>query len=158
MKNFRILLILSVVGLLIFPSCQTSKVDIQAEKDAIHELDQSWSEAIRNKNIEDMMKIMAPDAIFMIDDIPIIEGEKAIREAQSAWYADTTIDFSTYQAETVDIQVSGSGDMAYNRGIEHYMQNTPEGMIERRNKWINIWKKVDGQWKCTVVVGNSDNP
>jgi uncharacterized protein (TIGR02246 family) len=158
MKNFRILLTLSIVSLLIFASCQTSNVDIQADKDAILELDSIWNEAIRNKNVEDFMNIMAPDAIFMIDDIPIIEGEKAIREAQSAWYADTTIDFSTFQAKTMDLQVSSSGDMAYDRGNEHYMQNTPEGTIERHNKWINIWKKVDGQWKCTVVMGNSDNP
>jgi ketosteroid isomerase-like protein len=158
MKNFKILFTLSVISLLIFPSCQTPQVDIQAEKDAILKLSGIWTEAIRNKNVEDMMSVMAPDAIFMLQDMPLFEGEEAIRESFVAWYADTTIDFSTFQAETLDLQVSSSGDMAYERGREQYTINAPEGMIEVRNKWIDIWKKIDGQWKAVVVIGNNDNP
>ncbi len=158
MKNFKILFTLSIVTLLIFPSCQTSNVDIQAEKDAISEIDRTWTEAIQNKNVENVMILIASDAVFMIDNLPIIKGKEAIREAQSSWYADTAIDFSTFQAEIVDIQVSSSGDMAYTRGIEHYNQHTPDGMTERWNKWIDVWKKIDGEWKVIVVIGNSDNP
>lgn len=158
MKNVHFPTALFLLSLLIFPSCQTINVDIQTEKDAIRELDRSWTEAIRNQDIENVMNKLASDAIFMVDDLPIIEGKEAIREAQLEWYADTTIDFSTFQDELLDIQISLSGDIAYTRIKENFMQSTPEGMTEQWSKWINIWKKVDGRWLAVVVVGNQDNP
>jgi len=158
MKNLRILFTLTVVSILTIPSCQTIQVDIQADKDAIRELDSTWSEAIQDQDIENVMNLMAPDAVFMIDDLPIIEGQEAIREAQLNWYADTSIDFSSYRSELVDIEVSISGDMAYTRGREHYNIISPEGTIENWSKWVDIWKKIDGKWKVMVVIGNSDNP
>jgi uncharacterized protein (TIGR02246 family) len=158
MKIFRILFTVSAVSLLILPSCQRPQVDIQAEKDAIRELSGTWRESVRNKNVEGMINLLASDVIFMVDDLPIIEGKESIREAQQAFYEDTSIDFSTFQVEVKDIQISGSGDMAWDRVEERFMQRTPEGMKEQRSKWIDIWKKEGGQWKAVVVIGNQDNP
>jgi uncharacterized protein (TIGR02246 family) len=158
MKNYTTLIIASIVFLMIFPSCQTTQVDIQAEKDAIQNLTKIWNESIKNKNVDAMRDLMAEDVVFLIDDIPIIEGWEALRQAQSSWYADTSIDFSTYRSEIVDSRISEAGDLAIFLGIEVYMQLTPEGIKDRRSKFLDIWEKTDGQWKVIMVASNSDSP
>lgn len=157
MKHLQIQIAI-IVAVTILSSCHSSHTDIQAEKDAIRDLDRLWTEDIRNKRTDNIMDMMASDAVFMMDNLTIIEGRDAVRDAQLAWYADTTIDFSTFQAEIVDIEMSLSGDMAYVRGIESYSQKLPEGITQQNNKWINIWKKVEGEWKAAVAISNSDNP
>jgi len=136
----------------------TPKVDTITEADTIRNLDSQWAAAIKDKNVENVMNLIASDAVFMIDDLPIIDGKEAIRESQVSWYSDTTIVFSTYTGTSEAIEVSASGDLAYSRGIERYNQNTPNGTIERVSKWVDIWKKIDSEWKVIVVIGNSDKP
>lgn len=144
---------------IVFYGCSTApKVDIQAEKDAIQKIADQWTAEIKVQNTDNIMKIIASDAVFMINEIPIIVGKDAIRESEESWFSDTTIVFSTFEATIEIIEVSGSGDFAYTRGRERFSQNTSAGTIERVSKWINIWKKIDGEWKVAVVIGNSDKP
>jgi hypothetical protein len=35
---------------------------------------------------------------------------------------------------------------------------TLTGIVEISDKWIDIYKKIDGQWKCTVGIWNSNYP
>jgi ketosteroid isomerase-like protein len=35
---------------------------------------------------------------------------------------------------------------------------TPNGPVDDMSKWIDIWKKIDGQWKVVVNIWNSDMP
>jgi ketosteroid isomerase-like protein len=158
MKKMNILFALPLVALLTLPSCHNGHVDLQAEEEAIMELSLVWAEAIRNNNVDNVVELMAPDVIFMIDDIPIMEGREAVREAQTSWYAESGIDYSTYKSEIVDMQFSKCGDLAICRGVEHYMAPTPEGMVEQWYKFIDIFKKTGDQWKVIAVVGNSDQP
>jgi hypothetical protein len=38
------------------------------------------------------------------------------------------------------------------------MVKTKDGLVKDEGKWVDIWKKIDGQWKVTVSCGNSNKP
>jgi uncharacterized protein (TIGR02246 family) len=158
MKKLIILFAFPLVALLVLPSCHNGHVDLQAEEEAIRELSRGWTAAIQNQNVDDVIELLAPDVVFLIDDVPIMEGREAVLEAQASWYAESGIDYSTYKSEIVDIQFSKCGDLAICRGIEHYKLPTPEGTVEQWYKFIDIWKKTGDQWKVIAVAGNSDAP
>jgi hypothetical protein len=48
--------------------------------------------------------------------------------------------------------------MAYSYGHDEIMVKTKDGLVKDEGKWIDIWKKVDGQWKVVVSSGNSNKP
>jgi ketosteroid isomerase-like protein len=56
------------------------------------------------------------------------------------------------------IEVSASGDLAWDRGTFHSVMETPEGTVEDVGKYLMIWKKMDGEWKVVAECGNSDLP
>ncbi len=65
---------------------------------------------------------------------------------------------STVKITNKVIEVSNSGDLAYTRGTQRLDYITLDGTVEEVSKWIAIWKKIDGEWKAIVVIGNQDNP
>jgi len=34
----------------------------------------------------------------------------------------------------------------------------PKETVESVGKWIDIWKEINGEWKCIVNISNSDKP
>jgi ketosteroid isomerase-like protein len=54
------------------------------------------------------------------------------------------------------IEVSASGDLGYARGTNRYSLKTPNGPAEYVDRFIDIYKKTDGKWKCIVGIWNSN--
>jgi ketosteroid isomerase-like protein len=68
---------------------------------------------------------------------------------------DTTFLWDTYSATIDKIEVAASGDLAYVRGITRMKIKTPDGLTEYTARWVEIWKKIDGQWKAALAIANS---
>ena len=58
------------------------------------------------------------------------------------------------ELETIEATVSG--DVGYNFGT--FTLHTPDGRLEDRGKFIEIWRLVDGEWKISNDIFNSDLP
>lgn len=136
----------------------TPKVDIQAETDAIRNLEDQWTVALQTGDAEKIVSYFAPEAVSMRPNQPILVGLDAIRNRTVSMFADTTLLFNTYTGTIDIIEVSASGDLAYARGHDEITTKTKDGLIKDNGKWVDIWKKIDGQWKVTVSIGNSDLP
>ena len=136
----------------------TPKVDTIAEAKAIRNLENQWMAAIKAKDTDKIAGFYSSNAVTMFADLPIFVGKEAILKSWEMWFSDTTIITENYFAPIDTVEVSASGDLAYVRGKERFIQNTPDGPIEVANKWVDIWKKTDGEWKCIVTIGNSDKP
>ena len=156
-KTFSLLALFTAV-LLIYSSCQNVKVDLNAEADVIRELGDKWHSAIRERDSNPIMSMLADDAVWMLEDMPLVKGKEAIREIQDAWFSDTTVLFSTLKVTCDAIEVSSSGDLAYKRVTQRIDLLTSNGTVEQVSKWVDILKKIDGEWKVIIVVGNQDNP
>lgn len=155
MKNIAVLLCFCL-GLLGCTS--TPRVDIQAETNAIRNLEDQWTVALQTGDAEKIMSFHAPEAVGMRPNQPILVGLDAIRNRTVSMFADTTLLFNTYTGTIDIIEVSASGDLAYARGHDEITTKTKEGLVKDIGKWVDVWKKIDGQWKVTVSIGNSDNP
>ena len=81
----------------------------------------------------------------------------AIRNIEAQWLADTLV--CKTLSETVDtVDVSASGDLAYIRGTIRFSYNSPKGVVGNVGTRVAIYKKIDGQWRVTVDISNSDKP
>lgn len=155
MKKTALLLCLCISLLGCTP---TPKLDIQSETDAIRNLEDQWTVALQNSEPEKILGFYANDAVVMSSNKPVIIGLEAIRNMIDTMFADTTVLFKTYTGTVDDIEVSSAGDLAYARGHQEITIKTKVGSIQDKGKWVDVWKKIDGQWKVTVSIGNSDNP
>jgi len=90
----------------------------------------------------------AEDARLLAPDAPIIAGRAQIRDALQAGLAAGMGDLSM---EISEIEVAGSGDLAY--GIGAFSLTRPE---PRRGKFITVFRRqADGSWRC---VADSSSP
>jgi len=136
----------------------TPKVDFQAEKDLIQNNEDQWTVALQTKDAEKIVGFYATEAVSMRPNQPIYIGINAVRNGIESMLADTTLLFNTYAGKVDVIEVSSAGDMAYSYGHDEIMVKTKDGLVKDEGKWVDIWKKIDGQWKVIVSSGNSNKP
>lgn len=155
MKN----IILLFCVLILLPGCNTEpKADKSVEADLIRSIEDQWTEAIKEVDVDKIIGFFATEAVSMPDGKPIIIGLQSIRSKIESQFADTTILFDTYSATIDTIEVSASGDLAYSRGHDEIFIKTKDTLVNVPGKWIDIYKKINGQWKVIVSIGNSDKP
>jgi uncharacterized protein (TIGR02246 family) len=136
----------------------TPKVDTVAEAEAIRNIENQWTVALQNKDIDKVMSLYSPEGVVMKPNNSIYVGLQSIRKKVESDFADTTMLWNTTSTAIDIIEVSASGDIAYVRGINRGKMKTLTGIVENSDKWIDIYKKIDGQWKCIVGIWNSNNP
>lgn len=137
--------------------CNTGpKVDVQLDKDAIRNNEDQWTVALQTRDVEKIMGFYSTEAVSMRSNQPISIGLDAIRNGIKSMIADTTLLFNTYKGKVDVVEVSVAGDMAYSYGHDEIMVKTKDGLLKDEGKWVDIWKKLDGQWKVVVSCGNSN--
>ena len=144
---------------IILTGCTTApKVDIQAQKDLIQNNEDQWTVALQAKDAEKIVGFYATESVSMRPNQPVYIGLNAIRNGIESMLADTTVLFNTYTGKVDAIEVSAAGDMAYSYGHDEIMVKTKDGLVKDEGKWVDIWKKIEGQWKVVVSTGNSNKP
>ena len=139
------------------PKNKTASVNTRAEADTLRNIEAQWEAAMKARDIDKLVSLDAPDIIIMDANVPMSVGHQALRKSLESVLADTAV--SRTFSETVDaVEVSASGDLAYTRGTARYSQNTPKGLVDHSDKWVTIYKKIDGKWKAIVNIWNSDKP
>jgi uncharacterized protein (TIGR02246 family) len=143
----------------ILTGCNRSPVvDVRTEAKAINKIEDEWTAAIKTGDIERILGIFAQEAVAMNANTPACVGIQAIRKYLESWFANTTILHETFKSGVEAIEVSASGDLAYVRGNSQISIRTPDGVVEETDKWITIYRKVNGEWKAIVDIWNSDMP
>lgn len=122
----------------------------QADQDAIRQIEQEGSKAIRDRNFAAWTALFTDGGELLPPNGAAIEGRAAIK----AW-ADAFPPYSGFEATTVSVE--GSGDLAYARGNYTMTFETP-GQPDH-GKYLEIYRKqADGTWKLTHDIFNSDVP
>ncbi|PYP70107.1 MAG: ketosteroid isomerase, partial [Gemmatimonadetes bacterium] len=61
--------------------------------------------------------------------------------------------------EPTKVLVSSAGDVAHMTGSYRFGMDGPKGQrIEDVGKYVMTWTKVNGEWKATLDIFNSDKP
>ena len=137
---------------------RTPVIDIRAETEAIRKIHDQWEYAIKTKDIDKYMSSFAPGAVEMNANAPVCVGLPSIRESLETWFSDTTNFLDTFESTIDTLEISSAGDLAYMRGYQKLNIGTVEGIVEVTDKWVTIFRKINGEWKAIVDIWNSDLP
>lgn len=130
------------------------EVDIEAEKNILTRIHHEML-VDHTSNIDDVMKYVAEEAVVIPPNSPIIEGPGAIREAVKELVKTKVISMS---GGVTRLEVSKSGDLAYDVGHFRVVNQGPEGPIKEEGYFVTLYKKIDGQWKFMGQIWNNVNP
>lgn len=132
-------------------------VDIEAERQALLQLDREWSEAASSDDMDRLLGFWAEDGVIYPAGAPAVVGKEAIREFIERNREIPGFSISWEPAEAV---VSGSGDLGYTVGASQVTVHDAQGNpVVNRGKYAVVWRKqADGAWKCVVDMFNFDQP
>jgi ketosteroid isomerase-like protein len=129
-------------------------VDVKAEKKALTELIDVTFKAEDKKDLKTLLEFFADDVICHGPGMPQFQGIKALKEFYEG-YLKTLV---TIKGESTHIEVSSSGDMAWDVGFNKAEFKDPKGNFKDQGKYFASYKKVNGKWKCAAIAFSGDNP
>jgi uncharacterized protein (TIGR02246 family) len=134
----------------IIPSAAQSKVE-----DEIRKADAAWSHAAESKDLDKFVSFYADDASALPFNAPIANGKEQIRQLWSQLMSKPGFGLSFMPTR---IEISKSGDMAYEIGTFDLKLNDPQGNpTSTPGKYVVAWKKQSThEWKAVVDIFNTD--
>lgn len=143
-------------ALMLLPSAGFGQ-DTAADEQQIRDLEQQWVEAVEERNIDAIVDLFAEDGRIMPPNAEAVTGRDSIRETWQGLLDLPELDFSF---EPTEVNVAESGDMAYAIGTYRltYQEEGQEEPTQDSGKYVDIWEKVDGEWKVMVETYNSNLP
>lgn len=120
---------------------------MSADELAIRALIARWIEATREGDVDAVLALMAPDALFLLPGQPPMHGREAFAASLRSALGENTIESSSVIEE-----VAVSGDMAYCRTRLSVTIISKHGKLplQRSGHTLSILRKdADGKWLLT---------
>lgn len=111
---------------------------------------QGWQDAFNNGDAKAVAALYTEDAILLPPGAPLVRGKAAI-EAQLAKDAGGGL-----KIEIVSLEAPSQGDTGYNLGT--FTFKDAKGAVLDTGKFIELWKRENGEWKIYADIYNSDVP
>ena len=118
-----------------------------SDEEAIRALIDRWIEATRKGDVDTVLSLMDPDAVFLMAGQPPMVGHQAFAGSLRGVLADHTVD-STSEVDEIAV----SGDMAYCRTSLSVTVTSKHGKLplQRTGHTLTILRKgSDGMWRVT---------
>ena len=142
-------------ALVLLPSASLGQ-DTAAGEQQIRDLEQQWADAVENRDLDAIVDLFAEDGRIMPPNAEPAIGRDSVRQSWDAILNLPELDFSF---APTDISVAESGDMAYVIGTYQLMYaGEAEEPVQDSGKYVDVWEKVDGEWKVMVEMYNSNLP
>ena len=148
-------MVLAPVAALLLAACGGSgeggmdAVDTALEAEAIMELDLEWAQRFADRDFDWIAALQAQNAVLLAPGAGIMNGRDVIRGAWEGMAM--TIPGTSW--EPVMAKVSSSGDMAYVYGTASAVD--ADGNATPM-KYLEVWVKIDGEWKVAADVFNAN--
>jgi ketosteroid isomerase-like protein len=111
----------------------------------------------QNTDVNEEMSYIAEDAILIPPNRPLIEG-KEVFEALIKNMKKTEWDLGKPGRGVKTLEISASGDLAYDIGKYDIVNKTPEGPLRSKGHFVTLYKKIEGQWKFMGQIWNNIEP
>jgi uncharacterized protein (TIGR02246 family) len=132
--------------------------DLAADEKAIRDLSARWQKALLDRDAVTQASMFADDGVSYHDGQEPLVGPDAIRawEARSATNHPKAVITST----TDRIQIAASGDLAVQTGEGRLTSLGEHGEDQKvhRQRFVTVWKKVDGRWKVAQDIAVNITP
>jgi len=134
-------------ALLTLACAPTRSPDLAADEKAIRELSARWQQALLDRDAATQASMFAADGVSYHDGQEPLVGPAAIL----AWEQKAVSNHpkAKITSTTDRIQISASGDLAIQTGEGRLssLGANGEDTAVHRQRFVTVWKKVDGQWK-----------
>ena len=139
-------------------ACQPKPVEIdtKAISDEITNIEVQWTAANQAMDVDKCMSFYASDATLMNQGEPVAFGIESIQKATETSFADSTTLFNTFKTKVEKIDVAESGDLVIARYSFILQVKLLDKVMDVRGKGLDIFKKVNGDWKCYITIYNTD--
>lgn len=129
--------------------------DRNSEERAIRATGTEWSSDLVNGRLDDVMENYADDAVFLVNNRPIIEGKREIRQ----WFADrlATPGYSATFAP-IRIVVAQGTDMAYETGRFEATALLDGELVHSVGKHLVAWRWNGVRWVVAAEAISVDGP
>jgi len=122
---------------------------------AIRAMGDEWQSAINAHNVDRVVAVHTPDAIYMLSHQPLISGIAAIR---AGWSEALKLPNYTVHWTPTKIDVA-SPRVATEYGTYTESYNGPDGKrVTDGGNYVTIWHKVNGQWRVALDAPNTTSP
>ena len=147
-----------VVGLMMTGCSGAPRPDLAADEKAIRDLSAKWQKALLARDAETQASMFADDGISYHDSQPPLVGPQAILE----WEKKSVNNHPNAKitSRTTELKIAASGDVAIQAG-EGELTNlgaNGEDHAVHRQRFLTIWKKVNGQWKVAHDMAVNTTP
>jgi uncharacterized protein (TIGR02246 family) len=153
-------LAVSILGAVILSGCARvpPAPDLAAEERAIRELSAKWQQALLARDAETQASMFADDGISYHDGQAPLVGPRAILEWEKN--AVNRHPKAKITTRTTELKISASGDVAIQAGegeLTDLGENGEDHAVHRQ-RFLTIWKKVNGQWKVAHDMAVNATP
>ncbi len=132
-----------------------ASVTSTTDEDAIRQQVARWLQLIESKDAAAIAQLYTEDGAVMPPNATIGKGRAAIQQTWASMMNTPGFEL-TFAPE--QIVLSGSGDMALDRGT-YRLSIAPSGKAQSdTGKYVVVWRKVGGEWKAAADIFNSDLP
>jgi ketosteroid isomerase-like protein len=145
--NDLALLVLVLVFLVAVTACAPQAADQSTEFAAVVG---GWQAAYDTGDPDALAAVYTEDCVLMPPNAELGTGQAFAKEVFSGMIE------SGLTSTTETIAASAAGGVGYHAG--KYTVYAPDGSVADRGKFIEGFKKVDGEWKITHDIFNSDLP
>jgi ketosteroid isomerase-like protein len=129
----------------------TANFDVTAMRKIIDEKNNQFTKAHITHDSAVMINIYTQDAKVFAPNSDVVIGRPAIAEMVSEYMK---FDIKEFREETTALY--GNEDYLINEGT--YFMSYGKDNTSEKGKFINIWKKVDGDWKLFSNMWNTSMP
>ena len=149
MRILRSIILLALPALAVTASAQS------ADERAIRSVGEEWMRALNAHDVDKVMAVHTPDAIYMLSHQPLISGSAAIR---SGWSEALKLPNYTVHWTPTKIDVA-SPRVATEYGTYTESYNGPDGKtVTDGGNYVTIWHKVKGKWRVALDAPNTTSP
>ena len=143
-----------IIGLLAVAALAQTATGQSADERAIRAQGQLWQQAIAAHDVDKIMTLFKPDAVFMLSHQPLVSGSAAIRKGWSDAVALPNW-IVTWEPTKIDV---ASPTVATEYGVYNEAYDGPDGKVTESGNYVTIWHRVNGKWLVAVDAPNTMAP
>ena len=127
-----------------------------SDEQTLRDLDAQWSAAASAKDVDKTVSYYSDDAMVRPPNGPGATTKDAVRKV---WSDFLTSPGASISWKLVKIEIAKSSDLAVVTGTYEATMNDASGKpANDKGKYVEVWEKKGGNWKCGVDIWNSDLP
>ncbi len=135
---------------------EVKEVDLEADRKRLSEIHVKML-VDQNTDVKEEMSYIPEDAFLIPPNGPIIEGKEAFISLLQDMKK-TEWDLGKLGRAVKTLEISASGDLAYDMGQYNIVNKTPRGDVRERGYFVTLYKKIEGQWKFMGQIWNNIEP